>query len=100
MSNDQINGLFELVGGLLIFMSVRALYVSKEVKGVSIFPVVFFASWGFWNVYYYPSLNQWYSFVGGLVVVSANVVWVCQMVYYRWFYKGVVVEDCPVREGE
>jgi hypothetical protein len=37
-----------------------------------------------WNLYYYPHLDQWWSFAGGLVIVAANVLWIGLMVYYLW----------------
>lgn len=42
-----------------------------------------FTLWGVWNIYYYPSLNQWCSFAGGLVIVAANALWVGLMLRYR-----------------
>lgn len=82
MSADLINGLFEFGGSLLIWLNVRALHRDKQFKGVSIAPTAFFFGWGIWNLYYYPSLEQWASFFGGLSIVVANGVWVAQMVYY------------------
>jgi hypothetical protein len=84
MSNDLINGLFELGGALLICLSIRRLWLDKSVKGVSPWPVGFFAGWGYWNIYYYPSLEQWLSFMGGLAVVTANTTWLMQMIYYKY----------------
>ena len=79
---DLVNGLFELLGGLLIALSCRRLYLDKQVKGVSLWPVLFFNSWGMWNLYFYPSQGCWLSFLGGLSTVTANTVWVGQIVYY------------------
>lgn len=83
MTPDLVNGLFELCGGLLLWTNVRALHKAKRFEGVAIAPTAFFAAWGVWNLFYYPHLGQTLSFVGGLVVVSANIVWVAQMVYYK-----------------
>lgn len=83
VSGDLINGLFELIGAAFILDHVRTLYRDKQVKGVSIVATVFFASWGFWNLYYYPSLGQWWSFLGGLAIVSANSLWIGMMIYYK-----------------
>jgi len=83
MSPDLLNGLFEFVGGILLWMNVRAAYRAKEFRGVAILPTAFFAAWGLWNLYYYPSLGQWFSFWGGVNIVVANVAWVAQMFYYR-----------------
>jgi uncharacterized membrane protein YfcA len=79
---DFINGMFELFAGLFLTLNVIKLYKDKEVKGVSVISVAFFASWGYWNCYFYPSLNQWWSFVGGIGVVIMNSIWVGQMIYY------------------
>jgi hypothetical protein len=80
--NDLINGLFELVGGILNWMNVVRLFKDKDIKGVYYPAWIFFAVWGLWNLYYYPSLDQWMSFVGGLIITSANVVWVILALYY------------------
>jgi len=87
MSGDVINFLFECVGGILNWMNVLKLHKDKEVKGVFYPAWIFFAAWGLWNIYYYPSLGQWWSFWGGLVIVSANLYWVGLVIYYK--VKGV-----------
>jgi uncharacterized membrane protein YfcA len=80
---DLINGLFEVIGGIMIWLNVLALMKDKEVKGVNWATTAFFTSWGYWNLWYYPSLNQWMSFVGGLAVVSGNTAWVYLYLKYR-----------------
>ena len=80
---DFINGLIEAVAGLFVLNHCRVLYAHKETRGVSIVSSVFFTLWGFWNLYYYPHLNQPISFYGGLFVVAANVIYVGMMVIYR-----------------
>ena len=82
MTPDLFNGMFEMLGGFIICLSIRKLYVDKRVAGVSWLHVAFFSTWGFWNLYYYPSLGQWWSFWGGIGVVSANTFWLFQMLYY------------------
>ena len=80
---DIINGLFEISGGFFLWLNVYKLWKDKEVKGVSIISFSLFMLWGYWNLYYYPSLGQWASFVGGLVVVSGNTAWVVLAMKYR-----------------
>jgi len=80
---DLTNGLFEVVGGLLVLNHCRAVLRDKAVAGVSILSTAMFTLWGFWNIYYYPSLDQWFSFAGGLVIVAANALWVALMLKYR-----------------
>lgn len=82
MTPDSINGAFELIAGLMIFDHCRCLYRDKSVKGVSVVSAGFFSVLGFWNLYYYPSLDQWVSFTAGLLIVTANTLWVSLMIYY------------------
>ena len=80
--NDGINGLFELGGSLLLWMNVRRLLKDKGYAGVYVPATAFFALWGLWNLYYYPSLGQWLSFAGGCSIVVANGTCVGLMLYY------------------
>lgn len=80
---DIANGFFELIGGILLWRNVCKLYRDKQLRGVFWFPTAFFGLWGYWNLYYYPSLDQWASFLGGLVIVSANTIWVILAIRYR-----------------
>jgi hypothetical protein len=79
---DFVNGLFEMLGGAFILNHCRVLYRDKMVRGVSIISTSFFFAWGVWNLYYYPHLDQWWSFAGGLVIVLGNCLWVGMMLYY------------------
>jgi uncharacterized membrane protein YfcA len=80
---DVVNGGFEFLAGFMVLLHCRQLYKDKIVKGVNLPATIFFTSWGFWNLYYYPSLDQWFSFFGGLGIVSANSLWVGMMIYYK-----------------
>ena len=79
---DLINGSYEALGGFMIAFSIVRLHRDKIVRGVSWVPVAFYASWGYWNLFYYPHLGQWVSFFGGVGVVAVNTVWLTQMIYY------------------
>lgn len=83
LSSDMMNGLFEGGGSLLLLLNIRQLLRDKKIAGVHWGPVVFWTAWGFWNLFYYPSLHQWYSFYGGCGVVSVNAVWLALLLYYR-----------------
>jgi hypothetical protein len=80
---DLINGLFEFTGSLALWLNVAALHHDKRVQGVRWYTTAFFFSWGVWNLAYYPMLGQWLSLVGGCSIATANLVWLCQMLYYR-----------------
>ncbi len=80
---DLINGMFEMLGGVAIMASILKLVKEKKVRGVHWLQAAFFASWGWWNLYYYPYLDQWASFTGGVFLMLTNSVWLWQMVYYN-----------------
>lgn len=83
MSADITNGVFELLAAVFILNHCRVLYADKMTRGVSIVSTIFFFLWGLWNVYYYPSLDQVWSYRGGLCVVTANALWVALLLYYK-----------------
>lgn len=80
---DFINGAFEFLGGFALWGNAVRLYRDKCARGVTGWTTAFFLSWGYWNLYYYPSLGQWWSFYGGLNIVAANTVWLGLMWRYR-----------------
>lgn len=79
---DMINGLFEFCGSIVLWRSVYVMYKDKGYLGIHWLTVGFFSIWGYWNMYYYPSLDQWLSFTGGLSITLANTIWLVQMLYY------------------
>lgn len=81
--NDIINAMFELLAGFFVALHCLKLFKDKQVRGASIWATSFFTLWGFWNIYYYPSLDQWWSMFGGIAVVTMNIVWVGLMWKYR-----------------
>ncbi len=89
MNNDLINGLFEFLGAIFIWKNFFTLLKDKEVKGIYYPSVVFFTLWGIWNIFYYPSLNQWISFVGGIVLALGNVFWVVYMLMLKLKKKDI-----------
>jgi hypothetical protein len=96
VSPDTINSTFELVAGCLIWLSVRKLARDKKVLGVHFAPISFFALWGFWNLYYYPAIDQWWSFFAGINVVTANTVWMVQMIYYEWRERVAITNPSEI----
>lgn len=82
MKLDYFNALFEFGGSVFMMLNVIKLYQDKVLRGVRILPAIFFSLWGLWNLCYYPSLNQWWSFTAGLLVTVVNIAWVIMAVYY------------------
>jgi hypothetical protein len=84
MTPDMVNGTFELIGALILGINCVKLYKDKQVKGVSLIPVTFFTCWGVWNLYFYMSLDAWFSFFGSIAIALSNSVWAIMALYYRW----------------
>ena len=80
---DAINGSLELSGGCMQMLNIARLRRDKKVRGVTWSVTAFFATWGLWNCFYYPHLDQWLSFTGGLAVTSTNLIWVAMAIYYQ-----------------
>lgn len=77
-----MNGLFEFIGSVALWANVWKLHKDKQVHGVTWYATGFFMCWSYWNLFYYPSLDQWWSFAGGVSIVVANTVWLGQMLYH------------------
>jgi hypothetical protein len=71
---DMVNGCFELLAGSMILNHCRVLLKDKSVAVVSIVSNIFFVAWGGWNLYYYPHLDQMWSFYGGISIMVANAI--------------------------
>ena len=84
MSPDMVNCCFELFGSVMLWLNVRKLYIDKQTKGINSWTVGFFTSWGFWNLYYYSNLHQFFSFIGGVSMCIANGTWLVLMLYYKY----------------
>ncbi len=82
LTPDLINGLFECVGALVLMINVRVLIRDKVLRGVHILPTIFYTGWGIWNLFYYPALDQWFSFFGAAAIVTVNAAWVALAIYY------------------
>jgi len=86
LTNDLINSAFEGGLGALVWLNFHQLLRDKTVKGTHWFPPVFVTIWGYWNLWYYPSLHQWCSFVGGASLALANTAWLALAIHYRKTY--------------
>jgi len=80
---DAINALFEVGGAFAIIPSIVAAWRAKKIVGVSIVTSLFFTSWGWWNIFYYPSLDQTLSAAAAGMLATTNSIWLFQIWYYR-----------------
>ena len=81
---DMVNAAISLAGSCFLWANVRSLYQEKEVKGIHWSSVAFFTALGFWNLFYYSTLSQWYSAVAGISGVTANVVWLLMALWLKF----------------
>ena len=80
---DVVNGSFEFVGAATLWANVWKLWKDKQIRGVHWGGALFFALWGGWNLVYYPTLGQWWSFAGGCAICAAEVAWLVLALKYR-----------------
>ena len=83
MSPDAINGTLETLGGLFVISNIFRLARDKMVRGVHWLCPTYFTIWSFWYLFYYPHLDQWFSFYGGAFLAVTNAVWLSMFFYYR-----------------
>lgn len=81
--NDLINGAFELGCSYFTCRNAWQMHLDKKLRGVYWGLFAFTTAWGIWNLHYYPHLDQWFSFVGGIFVVSGNLAWLVLAWRYR-----------------
>lgn len=79
---DMINAAFEGLAALALWNHCRVILKDKLARGVSTLSTVFFAAWGFWNLHYYPSLGQMFSFYAGALVCAVNCYYVYLLCKY------------------
>lgn len=80
---DIINGTLELLGAGFVALNVRQILIDKMVRGFHWAPCVFFAIWGWWNLFYYPHLDQWFSFAGGVALIAVETTWLV-LIFRYW----------------
>lgn len=85
MIPDLLNSLFELSGAAFVFFSIRDTLKNKSATGISIITVLFFSVWGYWNLFYYPSLEQWLSATGAILLAITNTVWLTLVLYFKGY---------------
>ncbi len=84
MNVDHINAVFELGSAALLTLNVRMLVRDKKLAGISIIPTSWFSLWGAWNLIYYASLGQTFSWIAGIAVFMLNTCWVMLALYYKY----------------
>lgn len=83
MSPDVINAGFETFAAIVSLLNIKQILKDKVVRGISIWPTVGFTSWGLFNLYYYPHLEQWWSATAAIGMVLVNTTWLGLVWRYR-----------------
>jgi hypothetical protein len=83
MNLDVANGCFELGGAIIMLLNVMRLRKDKMLRGVDWRVTGFFLSWGLFNLAYYPSLDQVFSFVAGIAMCCVNFAWLYLAIKFR-----------------
>lgn len=86
---DLINGAFEAFGAWSVWANVKRLQRDRDVKGIVWQFTIVWWLWGVWNLFYYPSLHQFASFIAGIVLVAGNAVWLVTWLKIRGEKRGV-----------
>ena len=72
LTPDQINAGFEICRAGLTFLCVWQVFKDKGHAGIFIPTVAVFTLRGFWNLYYFSILQQWWS-VGSTVIIWSRL---------------------------
>lgn len=80
---DFITGFFEIGAALIVALNIPVILRDKMVRGVSVFPTLFFILWSLWNLWLFPHLGMWVAFAATFGVIAANGTWVALVFYYR-----------------
>lgn len=79
---DGVNGSFEMLSGFVLLLHCMKMYQDKKVHGVSTLACLYFVLWSYWNLYYYPHLNQWGSLLGAIWTCMVHTIWYSMIIYY------------------
>ena len=83
MTPDSVNAVFELVGACFTWRNAYQLQQDKYIRGAYWPAWFFFATWGMWNLWYYPTIQQRLSFWAGALLLTGNLVWCGLALKYR-----------------
>jgi hypothetical protein len=82
MTPDGINGAFEVIGSVAVWANFCAVVKDRGYAGTRWPMMVFFMSWGMWNLYFYPHLGQAISFYASWSLSLANASVLAAMIYF------------------
>jgi len=86
---DLINSVFEFVGTGAVAFSAYECYRNKSAAGAHWLSASFFFLWGWWNLFYYSSLDQTASLIATLLMIFVQMIYMGLIIKYRFFKKPV-----------
>jgi hypothetical protein len=99
---DLINGCLEAAMGYAGWQNLKAIRRDKSVKGVHWYTTAVAGLWGFYNLFYYPHLGQYFSFFAGIGICAINSTWLYFAYKYGTFKKSKITPQplMPVSGGK
>jgi hypothetical protein len=85
---DQANACLEMGGAFLRTLDCIKLFQDKRFSGGHLGTALYFLGWGVFNVFFYPSLNQVWSFWAAIALMAMNGLWFVMAVHYNYFHDG------------
>lgn len=79
---DLINGIFESIGAVVIWINVRQVIKDKFISGVHWVPALFWTVYSFWGLIYYYTLHQPISLIAGISIALGQAIWLGLFVKY------------------
>jgi hypothetical protein len=79
---DKINAVAEVIACIVLLPSIMRAWRLKVVQGVHWLTPAFFWSYGIWNLFYYHSLEQWWSGMAAILLATQNTVWLLMVILY------------------
>lgn len=86
--SDLINGFIEITGAIFVTFNIIDTLKQKKVAGVKWFSVAFFNIWGFYNIFFYPHNDLWFSFIGAITLTICNTIWTILLIKYSYETKS------------
>lgn len=80
---DKINAGLESIGALCRLWDCICLWEDRCYRGGSIKSAFFFLMWGVFNLFFYPSFGQHWSFWGAVAMTSMNGAWIVLALKFR-----------------
>ena len=85
---DKVNAGFEIAAALFIIYNCFILHHDKLVRGISPYSYVLFTAWSIWNMFFYPIVEQTFSFYAATLMAIAQLVYTCMLAYYTIYPNG------------